>query len=376
MIMPAKNKSAFFNRDNELNYLKNWIHQEPNYLLFLYGPKSCGKTTLLMKFIEQYLVNKYYVIKHINLHDITILNYTDVIRAFFTPDDSKAPTVMKPKRLFNLFRLPEEIIVCMENKTLDPFVVMKKELEKKVKKGKSPVIIIDELQAIEEIYTKELRVLFNEFFNFFVALTKESHMCHVIVSGNNGHFLNTIYDDSRLSKSAAYFDINDLSKDDVHHWLTHLQEESDISDYTLTEKQIETIWNYLGGNIFEITSVLGQSVRYAKKNKISDAKLKKIIDNRISEKSQIISFYASIYENKRDLIRKILKISQNKQIFSMNDLKDLIDNKKFNMNTLNNELCQLIRDNILAFSPITAMYQLQGHGMYHGLERYVDSICF
>jgi len=45
-------KEAFINRKKELCDLKNWIHRKPNDILFIYGPKSSGKTTLLMKFIE------------------------------------------------------------------------------------------------------------------------------------------------------------------------------------------------------------------------------------------------------------------------------------------------------------------------------------
>ncbi|KPA17522.1 ATPase domain protein, prokaryote domain protein, partial [Candidatus Magnetomorum sp. HK-1] len=48
-------QDAFINRQNELNFLLDWIQHKPNEILFIYGPKSSGKTTLLMKFIEMHL---------------------------------------------------------------------------------------------------------------------------------------------------------------------------------------------------------------------------------------------------------------------------------------------------------------------------------
>ena len=44
---------AFINRERELNYLRDYIEIRPESILFLHGPKSSGKTTLLYKFFEQ-----------------------------------------------------------------------------------------------------------------------------------------------------------------------------------------------------------------------------------------------------------------------------------------------------------------------------------
>jgi hypothetical protein len=91
-------KSAFINRACELNYLTHWIHEEPGYMLFLYGPKSSGKTTLLMKFIETQLNDNLYNIKHFNLRKVFIGTYIDFIQAFFEVDYSKATEDVKKKK--------------------------------------------------------------------------------------------------------------------------------------------------------------------------------------------------------------------------------------------------------------------------------------
>jgi len=125
------------------------------------------------------LTNKLFNIKHSNLRKILIANYSDFIQAFFEIDYSKATSSdIKRKREYNLnvFKLSKEVKQSLKNKTLDPFVVMEKELLKIAIKGKQPVIIIDEHQALEDIYINGQRDLLKELFNFFVALTKESHL--------------------------------------------------------------------------------------------------------------------------------------------------------------------------------------------------------
>ena len=46
-------RPAFINRQYELDFLRAFIQDTPNRLLFMYGPKSSGKTTLMSQFILQ-----------------------------------------------------------------------------------------------------------------------------------------------------------------------------------------------------------------------------------------------------------------------------------------------------------------------------------
>jgi len=65
MKLVNKNTAAFINRKKEINYLNSWISEEGKNILFLYGPKSSGKTTLLYKMINENWNNKKYSVKHI-----------------------------------------------------------------------------------------------------------------------------------------------------------------------------------------------------------------------------------------------------------------------------------------------------------------------
>jgi len=366
-------KPEFINRSDELQYLYNWINKLPGHILFVYGPKSSGKTTLLIKFIEQHLANKQFNIKHFNLREMLIANYSDFIQAFFEVDYSKLSGDVKQKREYNLklFKLSKEIKRSIENKTLDPFVVMKKELIKIARKGKQPVIIIDELQALEDIFINGQRDLLKELFNFFVALTKESHLCHVIIASSDGYFMNRIYNDSKLTKTSAFFEVNYLPQKDVYYWLAHLEKESGITAYTLTEKQINMIWKYLGGSMFEISFVLGELIPQAKNKRIDTKSLKKEIDRLITMNQGKFGYYAKINKSKRSLFKEILSILEKKETVEIDNLESLVDKGFYDENELANELNNLVRMNILAFNPTTCLYTIQGHSMFYGLKQYV-----
>lgn len=76
--------ARFINRTKEIKYLKNWIEQEPNSLLFIYGPKSSGKTTLITHLIDNHLDLKKMAINYMNLRGVLIYNFNSFLDTFFT----------------------------------------------------------------------------------------------------------------------------------------------------------------------------------------------------------------------------------------------------------------------------------------------------
>ena len=244
---PFTKEPAFVNREDELAYLETWISAKPENILFLYGPKSSGKTTLIYRFIEQNLSHGKYDIKHFNLRKLLLVNYESFLRAFF---EMKSSEQVKETRQYDLkvFKLSVETLKGLESRNLDPFVVMEKELEKSNKKGKRPVIIIDELQALDEIYFNGGRELLNEMFNFFVAMTKESHQCHVIIASSDGYFIERIYQDSKLKKTSRLLEIKYIGYEDVMQWLSNLNAYSKIDRFVLSDGQKQAIWEFFGGS--------------------------------------------------------------------------------------------------------------------------------
>jgi hypothetical protein len=372
--MQYTNEPAVINRSDELEFLKNWISERPNSLLFVYGPKSSGKTTLLYKFVEERLDKKKYDVKHFNLRKILIVNYRDFLQAFFEIDSTKTKEDVKEKREYNLkvFKLTTEVLKGLNSKELDPFVVMEKELQKLVKKNIRPIIIIDELQALENIYMNGQRELIKELFNFFVAMTKEAHLCHVIIASSDGYFIEKVYNDSKLKKTSKFLEVDYLSKEDVYYWLNNIESESAITSYTLTDSQKEKIWNNFGGSCWEISTFLGDLIGSAKDGKINNANFNSAIEKKLVAARSYFEEYALLYRHKKILFKKINDFIMEKGFFKFSNLDSLINESTYDIETLINELNELVRQNFLYYDSTKAQYRLQGRSMEIGLNMFVE----
>ena len=80
--------ATFINREQDMRYLRQWLESEPDALLFVYGPKSSGKTTMMMKVLEG-LDEKCYAVNYLNLRGVEISDYRSFLNRFF-PKSSAA----------------------------------------------------------------------------------------------------------------------------------------------------------------------------------------------------------------------------------------------------------------------------------------------
>jgi len=353
-----RKRVAFINRKPALSFLKEYIDEEPESILFLHGPKSSGKTTLLYRFLENIEKEQKLDVKFLNLRQKWIGNYKDFIRIFFGVDHSKSKEDIKEKReysIFNFFKLSVEVLKGMESGELDPFEIMKLEFVKLRKKGIKPVVIIDELQALDEIYMNggKDRLLIIELFNFFVAMTKESHLAHIIISSSDGYFINRVFTDSRLKKTSDFYKVDYLDKADVMEWLLNLEKYSGIKDYSLTEEDVEKIWDVVGGSMWEIQSIL---------SRLFENPLEEVLGLYKQKMLGLITDY--IVTKGRKKREKVLRV------FVKTDRlmkKDIHENDE--------EILQhMVRNNILYFDPTEAVYYPQGRSYHHGIKLYFESI--
>ena len=364
---------AFINRRQEMFFLEQWISEKPDNLLFIFGPKSSGKTTMLSHFIEQNLEGSRYEIKHFNLREIFIVNYQHFIQTFFTLDYSKSKDDVKERPQYNLnvFKLTVDTLKGLEEKSLDPFAVMKKELQKTANQGMRPVIIIDELQALEGIYLNGQRELLKELFNFFVAMTKESHLCHVIIASSDGYFIERIYNDSKLKKTSKFLEVDYLSKKNVQSWLNDLAGNSKIEKFILTDPQKEQIWDIFGGSCWEISSFLGDLLRIARDGFIPDDEFEELLEQKKITMRSMFEDYAGLNEQKTGLLRAINQVNSDQSYIKLRDLAKIVKSGLFSEPELRKELSVLVRQNFLAYSPVTAEYSIQGRSMEHGLRMFI-----
>ncbi len=339
---------AFINREKELKYLEEYINIRPESILFLHGPKSSGKTTLLYKFFEQMEKKQKLEIKFLNLREKLINNYKNFIRIFFGVDYSKTRGDVKEKREYNffkVFKLSVEELKGMESGELDPFEIMKKEFIKLNRKGIKPAVIIDELQSIDHIYMNngKDRQLIIELFNFFVAMTKESHLAHVIIASSDGYFLYTVYNDSRLKKTSRFYKVDYLPKEDMMEWLLNLEKYSKIKDYTLTPEEAEKIWNTVGGSMWEVQEILTD---------LFTTPLDEVLSSYLKKIKVMIGQYIGADDKKEQVLRLFIT-RENANI------RDLVQ-AGVAKEELDDLLRDMVRNNILYFDPTEGLYYPQG----------------
>ena len=372
--MEYKNEPAFINRQEEISYLKKWMEERPNQILFLFGPKSSGKTTLIYKFVEGFLSDESkFSVKLFNLRKVLIVNYDDFLQRFFALEDPQEKDSSETRQYnVKVFKLTVQTQRKIKEKQLDPFDVMEAELKALNSKGIKPVIIIDELQALDFIYFNSQRELIKELINFFVAMTKESHLCHILLSSSDGYFIEKLYNDSKLRKTSELFEVDYLPKEDIVYWLNNLKKESNIKDYTLSESQIEYVWEHFGGSIWEISTLLGRFLKISGDGKIDDGEMGKIVERYMLQARSYFEEYAGLDGSRTGLLRELDTHVKSKGYVKESFLGRLLDEGLYaDRKALLEELNHLVRSNYLYYNPTLAEYKLQGKSMEIGLNRYV-----
>ncbi len=351
---------AFINRDKELRDLQLFVDKRPSEILFIHGPKSSGKTTLLYKFLEQVQKEQKLDVKFLNLREIFAeftddFNYRDFLQMLFDVDDkSEKKGKLSTGINVGFFKIDSEIEKKMKQGRVDPFKVIKKEFIRLKEKGIKPVLIIDELQALDKIYMNNGRdrQLIIQLFNFFVAVTKESHLAHILVASSDSYFINTVYTDSRLKKCSEFYKVDYLPREDVMEWLLNLEKYSKIKDYTLSPGDAEKIWDVVGGSMWEIQYLLTLLFDHPIDEVLSLYKKKM--------RSMIVDYV--VKPDQKDIERLLSHFVQQDEL-----PKEMIKSEDEKL------LRDMVRNNILYFDPTEATYYPQGRSYHRGIRSYFES---
>ena len=244
MIIKKFRDVDFVNRENEIEFFKNYFKLKPERILWVYGPKSTGKTTLIEYIIEKELTkglkvfDKYWI-KYINFRGLLVTNYDNFVESFLEEAEDKEDDFRgEVGSSFNLgvIKLEAKLFQSIKQKKKNLFNELINRLEK-IKKRK--IIIIDEIQTLEDIYLNGDKLLLNEFLNFCVRLTKETHLSHIVILTSNTIFLNQIYTNSKLKVTSEFKLIDHLKYNDIKEWLKQKR---------FTQEEIDLIFDYLGGS--------------------------------------------------------------------------------------------------------------------------------
>ncbi|GAB6078246.1 ATP-binding protein [Hydrogenobaculum acidophilum] len=256
-------KKLFVNRTNEIKFFMDLFETIPERILWIYGPKSAGKTTLIEYIIENELFEDFehlkpkngFWVKYINFRRYTLINYDSFLKTFIKPDN--ADISFESKINLGIFQLKANILKKVEEKEIDLFNALIDQIDK-ISKTQKPIIIIDEIQTLQDIYLNGEKELIKEFLNFLVSLTKELHLAHVLILSSNTIFIDQIYNDAKLKVTSDFYKIDHLSYENTHGWL---KEEEEFKD-----DEIALIWDYLGGCIPYLYEIVSN------KNKIENLK--------------------------------------------------------------------------------------------------------
>ena len=307
-------KISFINRKKETRDLEKYLASPPSSILFVYGPKSTGKSTLLKKIVDN-LNTKKYAVNYLNLRGVIIYNFKTFLDVFFQKTKSQ-----KIKEVFSGLTLNAGFFkVSLEDEEMlekNAFKIMEEQIKNTNKKGIKPVIVLDEIQLLKNIYLHDERYLLDEVFNLFIRLTKETHSCHIICATSDSYFIEQIYNSASMSKTCTYYLVDHLEKTDVFKWLNKYPKRFP------TEKEVKYVWNNLGGSPWELWHVIND-VKHG--DSIKDAVEKRIHDIQ----ARVFDFYA-FRKLPDDQKKRFVKISQEiakKGFYQLNkddDISDLI----------------------------------------------------
>ena len=324
----------FIDRVKEIEYLKNRFDTTPKEILWLYGPKSTGKTTLIEYVIEEELLKNQkifskYWIKYINFRGLMVGSYDSFINSFFEESEEGDDFEDEIKGGFNLG------VIKLETKTLQKIKEKKKNLfneliEKFKKLNKTKILVIDEIQTIQDIYFNGEKELLKEFLNFCVRLTKETHLAHVVILSSNTIFIDQIYNDAKLKVTSEFKKIDHLNKETIFEYLEHKG---------IEEKEL--IWDYLGGCISLIQRYIrnveyyGGSMEYLSYAvKLARSEIVEILKREMSSKQKEIFkdiigviLDKDFYESKEDETKEYLEVidlMSEKEIFFYDPIEQII----------------------------------------------------
>ena len=300
----------FVDRKDEKKYISDYLTKSwPASMLFVYWPKSSGKTTLIEKIINE--LPDEYIVSYTNFRRYTLVDYTSFVHIMFQEaakvdkswnvnldDIMKEHTEMKKSAklwFYRFFQWSKEEIIKIKNKEYDPFVLMQDTMIDMKAQWYRPVLVFDELQELRSLYMNwdaMKRELLREIFAFFISITKEQKLAHVIVLTSESTFIDEVYNNVKLKNTSKFYMIEHLKVDAVYKWL---------KDEWINKKDIDLIWQNLWGSPHEIWTVL---VDFKNWIKLQDA-----IDERIQVEYWRIDMIDRNFTNKqRQSFLKVVEV--------------------------------------------------------------------
>ena len=299
-------------REKEITFIKEWFKKTPQEILFIYGPKSVGKTTIIEYIVENELFDDFrlfkstkYNVKYINFRQKLFGEYDSFLNSLLVKDEEDFE--LSAQINLGVFKIDAKSYKKIKDKELDLFDELFRQLKESKKR---PILIFDEIQALENVYVDKNRLLLDEFLNFCVSLTKEKHLAHVVLLSSNTIFLETLYNNAKLKVTSYFYKIDHLSFDAIKSYF-------DFSD-----DEIKLIYDYVGGSIAHIQKII-------RRIELNQGNLEEVLNQLLKEAVAEVNF--SLIE----LLKKgILNKEKVKEVFNSIAYNNFYDYTKTDLKTI------------------------------------------
>jgi len=270
---------AFHNREKETKEIMDILDSEPSLITFVYGPINSGKTTMVSHLIEE--LPEEYAPFYVNLRARFIADYEDFLNVLFEIDEEDrggnvveyAKSALKDAGAVSGIPIPINLfekIFEKKDKSKDMFRYIE-QFFVEVSKTRTPILIIDELQVIGDL--KIDGFLIYKLFNFFIRLTKETHLAQVFVVTSDSLFIEHVYSEAMLSGRCRYLLVDDFDEKTTAEFL---------EGHGFTDDEKRVAWEYCGGKPVCILEL----IRADEKGRIA----KKMLATRVNQLKDLLDY--------------------------------------------------------------------------------------
>jgi AAA+ ATPase superfamily predicted ATPase len=289
----------FHNREKEIEEIKRILSYRPDSIYFVYGPINSGKTELFQHLIK--ILPDDYRVFYINLRHIYVSKAEDFLRILFDVKNKKKIGIKTIAKEIVETYVPEDVLTPLgrfpipkslfkelfKEKALENVFVYLESLLREVAKRKKPILILDELQKIGDV--KIDGYLIYELFNFFVGLTKESHLAHVFVITSDSLFIEKVFNEAMLQGRCDYLLVDDFDYNTTTEFL---------KKYGFNKGEIDLTWNYFGGKPVYLVKAIKN------KHKLKEF-CKETLEDRVSS---ILYRIKALRRENKELFQKVVNL--------------------------------------------------------------------
>ncbi|RZN34933.1 MAG: ATP-binding protein [Methanosarcinales archaeon] len=256
---------TFHNREPEIKEVMNILRMKPRLITFMYGPINSGKTELISHLTGE--LPDEYLPFYVNLRGRFITGYEDFLNVLFEIDEGGAidniseyaKSILQDLKIVSGIPIPVNLfeqIFERKDKSKDVFRYIERFFTE-VSKKRIPVLIIDELQVIGDMKINGLLVY--KLFNFFVRLTKELHLAHVLVVTSDSLFIEQVYSEAMLSGRCRYLLVDDFDYKTTMDFL---------DKYNFSDAEKKVAWDHCGGKPICLVELVNSEDRKKKINEM------------------------------------------------------------------------------------------------------------